>query len=65
MDLQARADGLKFLSRDRDAKLTAALDAVFTAVGVRIIKTPVRAPGRTRSPGGGFPAPAGNARTGC
>jgi transposase len=44
MTLEDRADGIKFLLRDRDTKFTAAFDAVFTAVGVRIIKTPVQAP---------------------
>ena len=44
MNLETQADGLKFFIRDRDAKFTAAFDAVFTAVGVRIIKTPVQAP---------------------
>jgi len=44
MTLEGQADGVKFLIRDRDAKFTAACDAVFTAIGVRIIKIPVRAP---------------------
>ena len=44
MNLEDQADGVKFLIRDRDARFTAAFDAVFTAIGVRIIKTPVQAP---------------------
>jgi len=44
MNLEGRADHLKFLIRDRDTKFTAGFDAVFTAMGARIIKTPVQAP---------------------
>jgi putative transposase len=44
MDLEDHADGLKFLIRDRDAKFTGAFDAVLTAAGIRIIRTPARAP---------------------
>jgi putative transposase len=44
MNLEGQADGFKFLIRDRDAKFTAAFDAVFTAVGARIIKSPLQAP---------------------
>ena len=44
MNLEGRADSVKFLIRDRDTKFTAAFDAVFTAIGWRIVKTPVQAP---------------------
>ncbi len=44
MNLDDQAATLKFLIRDRDAKFTAAFDAVFAAIGVQIVKTPVQAP---------------------
>jgi putative transposase len=44
MDLAEQADAVKFLIRDRDTKFSASFDAVFTAEGTRIIKSPVRAP---------------------
>jgi putative transposase len=44
MNLGDHADGFKILIRDREAKFTTASDAVLTAAGVWIIKTPVRAP---------------------
>jgi hypothetical protein len=45
MNLEDHAAGLKFVIRDRDARFTVASDAVFTAIGVRIIKTRLTANG--------------------
>ena len=41
MDLDDAGRRFRFLIRDRDTKFTVAVDTVFTATGIRIIKTPV------------------------
>ena len=44
MSLEGRADSFKFLIRDRDTKFTSSFDEIFRADGIRIIRTPIRAP---------------------
>jgi putative transposase len=44
MNLEEGIGRFRFVLRDRDAKLTAAFDVVFAAEGIRVLRTPVRAP---------------------
>ena len=70
MDLGERVAPFKFLIRDRGSKFTDVFDPVFTGEGIRILRTPVRAPRangiaeRTGSPSDGSERSAANCRTG-
>jgi transposase len=44
MDLNGHVESVKFLLRDRDTKFTLAFDTVFTGAGIRILRSPIRAP---------------------
>jgi hypothetical protein len=65
MDLGDRASQFSFLIRDRASKFTAAFDEVLAGNGARIIKTPVRSPGRTPSRNGMQEHDGASASTTC
>jgi putative transposase len=44
LGLDVSEAGVRFLIRDRDSKYSGAFDEVFRSEGIRIVKTPVRAP---------------------
>jgi hypothetical protein len=44
MGLEDRLGQFRFLVRDRDTTFTGAFDEVFAAGGIRVLRTPVRAP---------------------
>jgi len=57
--------GVRFLIRDRDSKYSGPVDEVFHSEGIRIVKTPVRSPKRTRSRSGSFAPSVPSIWTGC
>jgi putative transposase len=65
MGLEERVGRFWLLLRDRDAKFTAAFDGVFVAEGIRVLRTPVRAPRANAYAERWVARSAGKCWTGC
>jgi hypothetical protein len=55
MDLEDAGSNARFLIRDRDAKFTAAFDAVVADAGLAVVKSGVRMPRMNSTPNAGYP----------
>jgi hypothetical protein len=64
-NLEDHGRPFRFLVRDRDAKFVGPFDEVMTSLRYRVIKTPFRRPGLTRSPRGLCSQRGPSAWTGC
>jgi len=64
LGLDLADQGARLLIRDRDSKYSGAFDEVLHSGGIRVVKTPVRAPKATPSPSGSSEPSAPNASTG-
>jgi putative transposase len=65
LGLDLADEGTRFLIRDRDSKYSGPFDEVFRAGGIRIVKTPVRAPQANAIAERSSEPSASNASTGC
>jgi putative transposase len=65
MAVDDRAGRFRFLVRGRDAKFTAAFDAVLVAEAIKVLTTRAGAAGKMPSRSGGWAPPGGSCWTGC
>ena len=65
LGLDLADQGMRFLIRDRDSKYSGTFDEVVHSGGIRIVKTPVRAPQQTPSPSVSSEPSGSNVWTGC